>query len=119
MFVSHGIESALEGESKNEIIYRSDVERGDPETIVRILQDFYGCCQSYVVLQEAFFLRKQQEGESPHEFSLASTVVSWGRVHPPVVNAYGLFLSGTGCQTTLCLCPVYHYDTTLCFYSFL
>jgi len=61
----------LEGEARDEIKYRSDAERGDPEIIIKILQELYGCCQSYVALQEAFFSRKQQEGESLHEFSLA------------------------------------------------
>lgn len=61
----------LEGEARDEIKYRSDAERGDPEIIIKILQELYGCCQSYVALQEAFFSREQQEGESLHEFSLA------------------------------------------------
>lgn len=61
----------LEGEAREEIKYRSGTERGDPKIIIAILQDLYGCSQSYVALQEAFFCRKQQEGETLQEFSLA------------------------------------------------
>ncbi|KAL2097674.1 hypothetical protein ACEWY4_006881 [Coilia grayii] len=61
----------LEGEARDEIRYRSREEKESPEKIVEILQELYGCPQSYVALQEAFFLRKQQEGESLLEFSIA------------------------------------------------
>lgn len=61
----------LEGEAREEIRYRSDLERGDPDKIIKALRDLYGCSQSYVALQEAFFSRKQQEGETLLEFSLA------------------------------------------------
>lgn len=61
----------LEGEAKNEIRYRSKEEREDPEKILSILQELYGCSQSYVALQEDFFSRKQLEGESLQEYSHA------------------------------------------------
>ncbi|XP_038129408.1 uncharacterized protein LOC119775484 [Cyprinodon tularosa] len=61
----------LEGEARNEIKYRSSAEREDPARIFEILQELYGCSESYVALQEAFFSRRQQEGESLQEFSLA------------------------------------------------
>lgn len=61
----------LEGEAREEIKYRSVDERSDPRKIVTILRELYGCSQSHVSLQEAFFSRKQQEGESLLEFSLA------------------------------------------------
>lgn len=61
----------LEGEAKNEIKYRSRAEREDPEKILFILQEMYGCPQSYVALQEKFFSRKQLEGESLQEYSHA------------------------------------------------
>lgn len=61
----------LEGEAREEIRYRSDLERGDPNRIIQALRDVYGCSQSYVALQEAFFSRKQLEGETLLEFSLA------------------------------------------------
>lgn len=61
----------LEGEAKNEIRYRSRGEREDPEKILSILQELYGCSQSYVALQEDFFCRKQLEGESLKEYSHA------------------------------------------------
>lgn len=61
----------LEGEAREEIKYRSSAERQDPDRIVAILQELYGCSESYVALQEAFFSRKQQEGETLQEFSLA------------------------------------------------
>lgn len=61
----------LEGEAREEIKYRSSTERSDPNRIISILQDLYGCVESYVALQEAFFSRRQQEGESLLEYSLA------------------------------------------------
>ena len=61
----------LEGEAREEIKYRPAVEREDPNKIIDILRDLYGCSQSYVALQEAFFCRKQQDGETLQEFSLA------------------------------------------------
>lgn len=61
----------LEGEARDEIKYRSNLERGDPARIMAILEELYGCSESYVALQEAFFSRKQHEGETLLEFSLA------------------------------------------------
>lgn len=61
----------LEGEAREEIKYRSSAEREDPGKIISVLQELYGCSRSYVALQEAFFSRRQQEGETLHEFSLA------------------------------------------------
>lgn len=61
----------LEGEARDEIRYRPSGERGDPDQIIAILRELYGCSQSYVALQEAFFSRRQQDGESLLEFSLA------------------------------------------------
>lgn len=60
----------LEGEAKDEIKYRSAAEREDPAKILSILEELYGCAESYVALQQAFFSRRQQEGETLHEFSL-------------------------------------------------
>ena len=61
----------LEGEAKDEIKYRSRVEREDPHKILSILRELYGCSKSYVALQESFFSRKQLEGESLQEYSHA------------------------------------------------
>lgn len=61
----------LEGEAREEIKYRPSVERGDPGKIISILRELYGCTESYVALQEAFFSRRQQDGETLLEFSLA------------------------------------------------
>lgn len=61
----------LEGEAREEIKYRSQEEREDPAKILAILQELYGCSRSYVSLQEDFFSRKQQEGETLQEFSHA------------------------------------------------
>lgn len=61
----------LEGEAKEEIKFRSSEERGNPARIIAILKELYGCTESYVALQEAFFSRRQQEGETLQEFSLA------------------------------------------------
>ncbi|KAK0137755.1 hypothetical protein N1851_026032 [Merluccius polli] len=61
----------LEGEAKEEIKYRTSAERSDPAKLLAILKELYGCAKSYVTLQQAFFSRKQQEGETLLEFSLA------------------------------------------------
>lgn len=61
----------LEGEAREEIRYRSVDEREDPKQIIRVLRELYGCTKSYVALQESFFSRRQQEGETLVEFSLA------------------------------------------------
>lgn len=61
----------LEGEAREEIKFRHSAERGDPAKIISVLQELYGCSDSYVVLQDAFFARRQQEGETLQEFSLA------------------------------------------------
>lgn len=61
----------LEGEAREEVKYRSAEEREDHAKLISALKDVYGCSQSYVALQEAFFSRLQQEGETLLEFSLA------------------------------------------------
>lgn len=61
----------LEGEAKDEIRYRPRADREDPDRILLILQDLYGCSKPYVSLQQSFFSRKQLEGESLQEFSHA------------------------------------------------
>ena len=61
----------LEGEAKEEIKFRSGEEQRDPARILAILKELYGGSQSYVTLQQDFFSRHQQEGETLQEFSLA------------------------------------------------
>lgn len=61
----------VEGEAREEIKYRSRMEREDPNEVLAILTELFGCAQSYVTLQQSFFSRKQQEGESLLEFSWA------------------------------------------------
>lgn len=61
----------LEGEAREEIKYRSSTVRENPDSVFAILKELYGCAESYVSLQAAFFSRKQQEGETLQEFSLA------------------------------------------------
>lgn len=61
----------LEGEARNEIKFRPAEDREDPDMILEILRELYGCSQPYVTLQQAFFSRRQQEGETLQEFSLA------------------------------------------------
>ncbi|XP_035990683.1 uncharacterized protein LOC118562409 isoform X2 [Fundulus heteroclitus] len=61
----------LEGEARDEVKYRSSQEQGDPAKIISILKELYGCNESHVALQEAFFSRKQLDGETLQEFSLA------------------------------------------------
>lgn len=38
----------LEGEAREEIKYQPSVERGDPARVLAILEELYGCVQSYV-----------------------------------------------------------------------
>lgn len=61
----------LEGEAREELKYRPYADRADPDKIIAVLKEVYGCSESYVALQEAFFSRRQQEGETLQEFSLA------------------------------------------------
>ncbi|XP_036374266.1 uncharacterized protein LOC118770612 [Megalops cyprinoides] len=61
----------LDGEAKDEIRYRSRAEREDPQRILSILKELYGCSNSYVALKESFFSRKQLDGESLQEYSHA------------------------------------------------
>lgn len=61
----------LEGEAREEIKYRTNTEKRDPAKILAILTELFGCARSYVTLQQAFFSRKQREGETLLEFSLA------------------------------------------------
>ena len=61
----------LEGPAKDEIKYRPKEEREDPERVLSILQEVYGCALSYVALQKDFFSRKQFDGESLQEYSHA------------------------------------------------
>nr|XP_055042796.1 uncharacterized protein LOC129429861 [Misgurnus anguillicaudatus] len=60
----------LEGEARNEIKYRSSADKSDPDKIIAALREVYGCAESYIALQEAFFSRRQREGETLLEFSL-------------------------------------------------
>lgn len=50
----------LEEEAMEEIKFRSSEERRDPAKIIAILQELYGCTESYVVLQEAFISMRLQ-----------------------------------------------------------
>lgn len=59
----------LEGEARDEIKYRTVVERDDPETVFNILKELYVCQKTYMLLQEDLFSRRQLEGESLQEFS--------------------------------------------------
>lgn len=61
----------LEGPAKDEIKYRPKQDREDPERVLSILQEVYGCPLSYVALQKDFFSRKQLDGESLQEYSHA------------------------------------------------
>lgn len=61
----------LEGEAREEIKYRPITDRSDPDRIIAILKELYDHTESYVALQENFFSRRQQEGETLLEFSLS------------------------------------------------
>lgn len=61
----------LIGEAREEIKYRSQQVREDPERVFDILIAQYSCPLSFISLKEAFYARKQLEGESLREFSHA------------------------------------------------
>lgn len=61
----------LEGEARTEIKYRPTTTRENPEEIIKVLKEVYGCAKSYVRWQQRFFDRKQKERESLFEFSHA------------------------------------------------
>lgn len=48
----------LEGEAREEIKYWSKEERKNPDKILDIFLDLYGCTKLYVSLWEAFFFQK-------------------------------------------------------------
>lgn len=58
----------LEGEAREEIRHRPSKEWGDPDKIITVLCELYGCSQSYVALQEDLFSSGQQDGESVRVF---------------------------------------------------
>lgn len=45
----------LEGKAKEKIKFRPREEQRDPVRVLAILKELYGCSQSYVTLQQAFF----------------------------------------------------------------
>lgn len=61
----------LDGEARAEIKFRPRRVREDAEEIFKVLREMYSPAQSYVILQQSFFDRKQREGESLEEFSHA------------------------------------------------
>ncbi|XP_073331852.1 uncharacterized protein [Pagrus major] len=61
----------LGGEPRSEIKHRPHREREDPQKIIDILKLLYGGKKPLVVLQQRFYERRQQEGESLRQFSHA------------------------------------------------
>lgn len=68
---AHYIYDHLTGDAREEIKYRSQQVREDPDRIFDILLSQYGCPMSFIAVKEAFYARRQQEGESLREFSHA------------------------------------------------
>lgn len=52
----------LEGEAREEIKYRPEIEKNDPIKIISALREVYGCSEMYVALQEAFFFSEAAGG---------------------------------------------------------
>lgn len=52
----------LEGEAREEIKYRPEIEKNDPIKIISALREVYGCSETYVALQEAFFFSEAAGG---------------------------------------------------------
>ena len=61
----------LGGEPRSEVKHRPRREKEDPHKIIDILKLLYGSKKPLVVLQQRFYERKQQEGESLRQFSHA------------------------------------------------
>lgn len=61
----------LEGEAREEIKHQSVEIRRNPERILDILKEVYGCPSTLVKTQKRFFDRKQREGEGLREYSHA------------------------------------------------
>ena len=61
----------LGGEARQEIRYRPQVDRKDPQRILDILKEIYERPQSLTRLQRQFFDRRQRQGESIREYSHA------------------------------------------------
>lgn len=79
-----------EGEARDKIKYQSIADKSDPDKIVSALREVYGCAESYITLQETFFSRWQQEGETLLEFSLALlSVFEKVKSHSPHVISNG------------------------------
>lgn len=68
---AHFLYDHLEGEAREEIKFRPSEDRDNPDKVIKILTELYGCPDSYIVLQENFFSRRQLEGETLQEFSHA------------------------------------------------
>lgn len=68
---AHYIYDHLIGDAREEIKYRPQGVRENPERIFEILLSQYSCPMSFIAVKEAFYARRQQEGESLREFSHA------------------------------------------------
>lgn len=68
---AHFIYDHLIGDAREEIKYRPRQVRDDPDRVLDILLTQYSCPRSFIAVKEAFYARKQQEGESLREFSHA------------------------------------------------
>lgn len=68
---AHFIYDHLIGDAREEIKYRPQQVREDPNLIFEILLAQYSCPMSFIAVKEAFYARRQQEGESLREFSHA------------------------------------------------
>ena len=61
----------LKGAAKCEVRYRPPSDRRDPDRILQILHEVFSEPDSVPILQERFYGRRQRNGESIHEYSLA------------------------------------------------
>lgn len=68
---AHFIYDHLIGDAREEIKYRSQQVRDNPDQILDTLLAQYSCPMSFIAIKESFYARKQQEGESLREFSHA------------------------------------------------
>ena len=78
----------LGGEARQEIKYRTQVERANPEQVINILQEIYGQPQSLTKLQKQFFDRRQRDGETVREYSHALMAIMEEISHCKVKEAW-------------------------------
>lgn len=78
----------LGGEARQELKYRPQAVRLDPDLVLEILKEMYGQPPSLTKLQKQFFERRQKQGESVREYSHALMAIMEEISHCDVSEAW-------------------------------